>query len=273
MARPLRLEVEDGVYHLTARGNERRPIYRDSADCERFLEILGGTIERFGWRCLCYCLMTNHYHLLVRTPAPNLSRGMRDLNGLYAQAFNRRHGRVGHLFQGRFRAVLIERDEHLLAAVAYIVRNPVRAEICPRPDQWHWSSHAAVMGARRPAWLAIDELLGYFGSHRSTARESYRELVERDAGKDPSYDGRVIDGSDEFVLEHLHGATVSVEIPAGHRRPPQPPLERLLTGTTLDAITAAYEHGYTMPAIARHLGVHPSTISRRLKSGRAQIKT
>ena len=101
VTRPLRLQVADGVYHLTARGNERKAIYRDAADRMRFLEILRDTLERLHWRCLGYCLMTNHYYLLVRTLDPNLSRGMRDLNGVYAQGFNRRYGRDGHLFQGR----------------------------------------------------------------------------------------------------------------------------------------------------------------------------
>ena len=124
MARPPRLQVADGIYHLTARGNERRALYRDAADRERFLEILAETLERCNWHCLSYCLMSNHYHLLVRTLEPTLSRGMRDLNGMYAQCCNRRHGRDGHLMQGRYRALLIGSEEHLLAAVAYIVRDP-----------------------------------------------------------------------------------------------------------------------------------------------------
>ncbi|MGH3109503.1 MAG: REP-associated tyrosine transposase [Gaiellaceae bacterium] len=170
MARPLRLEVEDGIYHLTARGNERKAIYRDDGDRGRFLEILAGALERFDWRCLAYCLMTNHYHLLVRTPKPNLARGMRDLNGIYAQAFNRRYGRDGHLFQGRYRAVLIESDEHLLTALAYVVRNPVRAGLCSNPREWRWSSHRAALGERPPGILAIEELLRHFAPVRVSAR-------------------------------------------------------------------------------------------------------
>lgn len=275
MARPLRLEVAGGVYHLTARGNERKSIYRDTADRHRFLEILAATLQRFSWRCLSYCLMTNHYHLLVTTLQPNLSRGMRDLNGLYAQWFNRRHGRDGHLFQGRYRAILIERDEHLLAAVAYLVRNPVRAGICQAPGEWPWSSHLVLLGQRPPGFLAADELLHYLAPERQTARDLYRALTEEEgADQGVSYRERVIEGSEDFVRGHLMGIERSPEIPAAHLRPTGPPLAEILADASDDnAIAAAYQGGYTMPVIARHLGLHPSTISRRLSRHRAQIKT
>jgi len=225
VTRPLRLQVADGVYLVTARGNERKSIYRDAADRERFLEILAETLERLSWRCLSYCLMSNHYHLLVRTPEPNLSRGMRDLNGVYAQWFNRRHRRDGHLFQGRY--------------------------------------------------LAVDELLSQLAPTRTSALERYRDLTERsDADQGVSYDGRVIDGSDDFFRLHLVAVRGSPEIAAAHLRPPRPPLRQILADASdSDAIVAAYAHGYSMPAIAQQLGLHPSTISRRLTRRRAQIKT
>ena len=258
MARPLRLEVEDGIYHVTARGNERKAIYRGAADREHFLEILRGTLERFSWRCLSYCLMTNHYHLLVRTPHPSLARGMRDLNGIYAQAFNRRHGRCGHLFQGRYRAVLIEADEHLLTAVAYIVRNPVRAGVCASPGDWRWSSHAAALGERPPGVLARDDLLRYLATTGGSACELYRGLTEHgDHEGLASYDEGVIDGSAEFTLMHLDGVRPLHDIPSAHTRPLRPALERVLADGGVEAIAAAYEHGYTMPAIARSLGPTP----------------
>ena len=271
MARPLRLQVADGIYHLTARGNERRSIYRDAADRQRFLEILEEALERFAWRCLSYCLMSNHYHLLVRTAQPNLSRGMRDLNGVYAQAFNRRHGRDGHLFQGRYRAILIESDEHLLAAVSYVVRNPVRAGLCATPGEWRWSSHQAVVGQRPPSFLALDELLSYFAPTRERARELYRALTNED--RDSHCEG-VIEGGDDFVRLQLAGVDGSSEIPRAHLRAPRPALEEILRPPVdTEAVAAAYECGYTMPAIAQHLGLHPSTVSRRLSRHRAQIKT
>jgi REP element-mobilizing transposase RayT len=275
VARPLRLQVADGIYHVTARGNERKSIYRDATDRQRCLEILAAAHERFRWRCLSYCLMSNHYHLLVRTLEPNLSRGMRDLNGVYAQFFNRRHERVGHLFQGRYRAILIEGDEHLLAVVAYIVRNPVRAGMCETLGEWPWSSHGAALGDRPPGLLALGELLGYFAPKPESARERYRELTESTAWDDPAArsDGVVV-GSDEFVRRQLRGVDPCTEIPARHRRPPAPPLPDIFSDCDgSDAIARAYEHGYTMPAIARHLGLHPSTVSRRLARRSAQIKT
>lgn len=133
MARPPRLEIANGIYHVVARGNERAAIFWDDTDRGRFLELLAHVVHRYQWRVLAYCLMGNHYHLLVQTPEPNFARGMRQLNGVYAQRFNRRHGRVGHLLQGRYGARLVQEDGHLLAAVRYIVRNPVRAGLAGAP--------------------------------------------------------------------------------------------------------------------------------------------
>jgi putative transposase len=277
VARPLRLEIPDGVYHVFARGNERRAIYRDDSDRERFLEVVSRACERFGWRVLSYCLMTNHYHLLVRTPDANLARGMRDLNGVYAQRFNRRHGRDGHLFQGRYGALLVERGGHLLASVAYIVRNPVRAGLCASPREWRWSSQRAALGERPPGILVLDELLGYFGSERASARRRYRELTE--SGGEPNAgallpDG-VVYGTDEYVRAQLARLepTESAEIPSAHLRPPRRSLTALLVDSRPETLEAAYAHGYTMPQIARQLGLHPSTISRRLARRRAEVKT
>ena len=173
MARPLRIELADGVYHITTRGNERKAIYRDDADRETFLATLDETRSRFGWLILCYCLMGNHYHLLARTPRPNLARGMGHLNGVYAKRFNRRHRRVGHLFQARYHAVLVQQDEHLLATVGYIVNNPVRAHIVATCEQWRWSSHRATLGKRPPGLLDLDALLRHFDERdRSRARHA-----------------------------------------------------------------------------------------------------
>jgi REP element-mobilizing transposase RayT len=135
MARPLRLEFAGALYHVTARGNERRSIFLGDADGDRaaFLGILGETCDRFNWICHAYCLMTNHYHLLLETPDANLSKGMRQLNGVYTQYVNRAHGRVGHLFEGRFKAILVERERYLLELARYVVLNPVRAGMVGTP--------------------------------------------------------------------------------------------------------------------------------------------
>src|SRR5213083_1354984 len=136
MTRPLRIPLADGVYHVFARGNAKQEIFLDDRDRHLFLDLVAQSLRRFSWRCLAYCLMPNHYHLVIRTSAPNLSPGMRQINGVYAQRFNRRHDRVGHVFQGRFGATLIQEDEHLLEAIRYVVLNPLRAGLARSADEW-----------------------------------------------------------------------------------------------------------------------------------------
>jgi REP element-mobilizing transposase RayT len=167
VSRPLRLDRADAIHHATARGNAREALYRDATDRVRWRDVLAETAERFSWLVLAYCQMGNHYHLLVETPRPTLSRGMRHLNGVYAQRFNARHGRVGHVFQARFHARLVERDEHLLAVAAYIPTNPVRARLCSTPVSWRWSSYRATIGLEPPGFLAVERLLSFFGAPAS----------------------------------------------------------------------------------------------------------
>ncbi len=141
MARPLRIEYPGALYHITARGNRKADIYLRSSDRYKFLEILEKTVGRYNWICHGYCLMNNHYHLLIETPDANLSKGMRQLNGIYTQYFNRVHDSVGHLFQGRFKSILVEKESYLLELCRYIVCNPVRANLCREPKDWKWSSY------------------------------------------------------------------------------------------------------------------------------------
>jgi REP element-mobilizing transposase RayT len=136
MARPLRLEFADALYHVTSRGNERRPIFRTIRDRQQFLLFLGIAVKRFGWSLTAWTLMTNHYHLVMQTPDPNLSKGMHWLNSRYANWFNRTHGRCGHLFQGRFKALLVDREAYFAEVLRYVVLNPVRANLCARPEEY-----------------------------------------------------------------------------------------------------------------------------------------
>jgi len=176
--RPLRLQLAGGLYHIGARGNRRQQIFSDETDYRRFLEILAAVIERFQWRCHAYCLMTNHFHLVIETPEPNISEGMQLLNGTYAQWFNLRYGYQGHLFQGRFFSELIESAYHLLELSRYVVLNPVRAGLCSDPGGWPWSSYRAFVGeVRRAAFLTVDWVLGQFGREPSRARETFRRFV------------------------------------------------------------------------------------------------
>ena len=265
MSRPPRIEIPDGVYHIVARGNERKTIYRDDVDHARFLETLRGTADRHGWRVLAYCLMSNHYHQLLSTPNANLARGMRDLNGGYAQAFNRRHGRDGHLFQGRYKAVLVQADEHMLAAVRYIIRNPVRAGVTEHVEQWPWTSHAATIGRTPPGFLAIDQLLSHFAANRATARRRYLELLDSEPDP-PAPEHPIIAGDTTFVATQLQRIRPSPEHPRKQITPVPLSLDELLsTSSNASAIVRAHQTGYSMRQIATHLHCGVTTIHRRIR--------
>lgn len=203
MARPLRLEFPNAIYHVTARGNARTDIFLDDEDRELFLACLGDAVTRFGWLCHAYCLMGNHYHLMIETPEGNLSQGMRHLNGVYTQRFNRRHGRVGHVFQGRFKAIVVDRDSYLLQLCRYVVRNPIRAGLVKKIERYAWSSFPATMGlAVCPAWLATDWVLGQFAKTRAVARRRYAQFVAEGGSQQSPWlavRGQALLGSEVFV--------------------------------------------------------------------------
>jgi putative transposase len=227
MSRPLRLEYAGAFWHVTARGNERREIFRDDDDRLEFLRVLGRAVTLFRWRLHAYVLMGNHYHLLVETPEPTLSCGMRQLNGLYTQGFNRRHRRVGHLFQGRFKAILVEKEAHLLELARYVVLNPVRASVARSAAAWPWSSYRATAGIEKaPPWLEIRTTLNAFGVARARAVAKYREFVSE--GKGGAYDpweaveGQIYLGGEAFrreIAARLERVAISAEIPIAQRKP------------------------------------------------------
>lgn len=178
MPRQPRVQFEGAIYHLTARGNRRQAIFVDERDRELFLQFLTRVVRRFGWRCHAYCLMTNHYHLLVETPQPNLSVGMHLLNSTYAHRFNWRHGFTGHLFEARFHSVLVERESHFLELLRYIPLNPVRAGLSPTAGDWRWSSYAAATGrATPPPFLTLERILWEFGPGRRRAEFELEHFV------------------------------------------------------------------------------------------------
>lgn len=268
MSRPLRVEMAGGVYHVTSRGDGREDIFLDDDDRQQFLAVLRHAIDRFGWRCLAYCLMTNHYHLLLETPAPNLARGMRQLNGIYTQRFNRRYGRVGHVFQGRYKALVVQKDRHLLELCRYVVLNPVRAGMVKRVQDWPWSSYRATAGQKAtPEWLATDWLLRQFAGSRRQAIALYRRFVTAGSEVHPWRDliGQIYYGDESFVQQVAQGTT-SGEVPRRQRHPLRLTLATLVPTGTPEEIGRAYrEHGYQLMEIARHLGVHYATVSRRLR--------
>jgi putative transposase len=178
MSRLLRIEFAGVLYHVTARGNERHDIFFTDGDRHAFLETLEKVGRRFEWICHAYCLMSNHYHLLIETPQANLSRGMRHLNGVYTQCINRTHGRVGHLFQGRFKGILVQKEAYLLELARYIVLNPVRAGMVEEPKDWIWSSYRSTVGVtEKSAFLTTDGLLSAFGRNRQSAITAFRRFV------------------------------------------------------------------------------------------------
>jgi REP element-mobilizing transposase RayT len=263
------LEFPGAVYHLTSRGNARQKIFFSDADRELFLDTLAHVISRYGWICHAYCLMANHYHLLVETPKPNLSRGMRQLNGIFTQSFNGRHKRVGHLFQGRFKAILVEKDAYLLELSRYIVLNPIRVKGDIRMEAWKWSSYRATAGLTPvPSFLSIDWLLGQFGKNRRAAQKRYREFVRDGIGNRPwdELKGQIYLGSDGFIQKHSAKDKELKEIPRAQRKAIKPTLEKIFAQGEDAGIAQAYrEHGYRLHQIAAHLGVHYATVSRKLK--------
>lgn len=179
MPRPLRPQEEDTLYHVTSRAVTRRALYRDVCDWTTFEDIISCVVARHRWSCLSYCLMTTHYHLVIRTDAADISAGMQLLNGSYGRTFNRRHGETGHVFEARFHAEVVESEEHLLETIRYVALNPVRAGACLRPEGWRWSSYAAAVGlAPAPGFLDLYAVLSLFSSDAELAQAELRSFVE-----------------------------------------------------------------------------------------------
>lgn len=176
------MEFAGALYHVTSRGDGREDIYLDETDRQLFYRVLSEVCKQFNWLIHAECQMTNHYHLLMETPEPNLAQGMRQLNGVYTQRFDRRHQRVGHVFQGRYKAIIVQKETYLLELARYIVLNPVRARMVRAAKNWPWSSYRPTAGlAEPPTWLTTDWILSAFGRQRRMAVERYREFVA--AGK------------------------------------------------------------------------------------------
>ena len=281
MARPLRIEYPGALYHVTARGNARQDIFLDDEDRRRFLGVLGHVVARFYLRLHAYCLMDNHFHLVVETPKANLSKAMRQLNGVYTQAFNRLHGRVGHVLQGRFKAIIVDRNNYLLELCRYVVLNPVRAKATRKADTYPWSSYQATSGlTSTPSFLTVDWLLSQFGRQRAAAQRKYRAFVAEGIGQPSAWEqvqGQVLLGSDRFVtrlVPALREKRALREIPRRQRFATRPTLGRLFPAHSRlsrvrrnEAIRLAHlEHGYTLSEIGNLVGLHYSTISRLVNS-------
>lgn len=274
MARPLRLEFAGALYHVTSRGDGREDIYLSDNDRIAWLETFAAVCSRFNWVCHAYCLMSNHYHLIVETPDANLSIGMRQLNGVYTQRFNRTHARVGHVFQGRFKAILVDRDGYLLELSRYVVLNPLRARMVRKLENYAWSSYLATCGqVSVPPWLHVDAILSQFGAQRARAIERYVEFVH-DGRNVPNVWGRlqgqVYLGSDAFlkrVQKLIEAKPTLSEVPKAQQRARAKELKDFAKKFPRDeAIARAYLSGHhTMASIAEHFRVHYTTVSRLVK--------
>jgi putative transposase len=279
MARPLRMQFPGGVYHVTARGNEQRLIFADDVDCHGFLRVLAAAVERYHIVCHAYCLMNNHYHLLLETPDANLSSAIRQLNGVYSQRFNRRHSRTGHLFGGRFHAVVIERDAHLREVARYIVLNPVRAGLVAEPGGWRWSSYRATVGeVAAPAFLITDWVLALSGVEgRMEAQNAYAAFIRaglEGTGEAPELtpSGPSMPGTHSNVGMSAcrSDGLKSREFPRTQRFAGRPPLSEVFSevSTLLDrnarCALAVRSFGYSLREVADFLALHYATVSRAL---------
>jgi putative transposase len=280
MARKPRLEFPGAIYHINHKGNHQEYIYRDDDDRKLFLTLLKTTIERMNWVCHAYCLMGNHYHLLIEIPEGILSRGMAWLNGVYTQKFNRKYGLTGHLFQGRFKSKPVEDNMQFLMAARYIVRNPVNANMVEKAGQWSWSSYRATVGEiKSPDYLFVDDILACLSTDRRKAQLYFQELVRMELKDNDDEIIRlfqeVYSGEREPVFQKRIRTILDMEnslgpVPRNQRIISRPELKELFNGneygdleTRNKIVIKAFKlFAYTQSEIAGHLELDKTTISK-----------
>lgn len=274
MTRPIRIEFSGALYHVSNRGCAQSSIVRNDADRKVFLATMGLVAERCRWLLHSFVLMHDHYHLIVETPKPNLSKGMRQLNGVYTQYFNRTHQLQGTLFQGRFKGILFEREDYLLALCRHVVLNPVRVGHSSSTDKYRWSSHRAMAGlVKTPDYLHTDSILGHFGARDRESQRKYRQYVRDGVNKASPLKQRsnqILLGGSDFRNEMralLNGELV-------RRGPKKITRRRSLNSIFKDVDTQAksarnqlirkahIDHTYTLQEIGNHLGIHYTTVSK-----------
>ena len=242
MPRQARTELPGGIHHVWQRGNNRRTIFVDDEDRQVFLRLLMTTARKCDWHCLGYCLLDNHFHLVLETPTANLGRGMRDLCSRYAQLFNERHETGGgHLFQARFGSKLVRTDEQFAQLLRYVAHNPVRAGLCSEPAEWPWSSHSAALAGRPHPLVSVARIGSLLGGPRDGHANAYAALF-----------------GPEGPLAHLPADVSPWDV--------RPTLAEIVTAPDLAAaVRRAKRHGYRVADVAAHLGVSEMTLWRRLK--------
>lgn len=276
MARSLRIQYPGAFLHIMSRGNARQDIFRTNEDRRSFLRLLNDVMQQFEWKCFAYALMDNHYHIFVQIKHENLSQGMRQLNGVYTQRFNKRHGSVGHVVQGRYKSCLVESDAYLLEVVRYIILNPVRAGISDTAGEWPWTSYKAINHDKCPVTISYDEIFGLFGDNRELAKIRFANFIQEGIDgciKLPSLKGNIL-GTEKFIETITKGEVLSDD--KGHVIE-----DRLVSRPTLNDIFGHNENDrtkrnelirfareickYPVHEIATYLKMNPSSISRILK--------
>ncbi len=295
MARPLRITFPGAFYHITSRGNDQKAVFKSKRDREKFLEYLEIATERYNARVHAFCLMGNHYHLLLETPSANLPQIMRHINGAYTTYFNIKRARSGHLFQGRYKAILVDKDTYAKELSRYIHLNPVRAHMVKAPQDYPWSSYNAYIGqCAPPEWLRRDFILAHFGKRRTTAQKNYRDFVQTLIGHEyesplTEATATLVLGSAEFVRSiknsYLGDRSASRDLPA---------LRRIYEGidmeTVLDLVQGAMgktlaqtrnaciylcrnHTGEKLSVIGRHFGISDAAVSQVCKRFKERIES
>jgi len=279
MSRPVRIEFPGAVYHITSKGAGGRTTFTSDADRKLFLNALAMVVERFGWLVHSYVLMNDHYHLAAETPDANLSKGMRQLNGVYTQSFNRAHDQIGPLFQGRFKSIVIEKQSYLLEVCRYVVSNPTRMKRARPADKYRWSSCRATAGdVSAPEWLYSEWILSNFGSNPVTSQKKYRQYISHCTGDTSplsSKSHQVLLGSPEFLkkMQPMLGNRSLAK-----KRPRKVGRRKSLTSlfSQIEGEPKSYrnaqickahlDYSYTLAEIGNHLGLHYTTVSKVVNS-------
>jgi putative transposase len=275
MARPLRIQFPGALYHITARGNAKQNIFLNKDDFSDFQKILCKVTKRYHLILHSYCLMHNHYHLLLETLEGNLSQGIRQLNGTYTQQFNKKYQRVGHLLQGRFKSILVEKENYLLELSCYIVLNPLRANLVEDLRDWHYSSYPQTIGvAKKIPCLFPDWILSQFGPDKKSARISYQDFVLSGIHKESplrKVKGQIFLGSEYFLAkmeQFMEQKEQLTEIPRKQLYATRPSLEKIFQTNDkreMKIYQANQKYGYTLKEIGQYLGLHYTTISKIIK--------
>ena len=284
MARPLRIEFPDALYHVTSRGNERRAIFRSDHDRRAFLGLLGTAARRFGWSVTAWVLMTNHFHLVIQTPEPNLSRGMQWLNGVYAGWFNARHRRSGHLLQGRFKSLLIDGQHYFAEVLRYVVLNPVRAKMVERPEDYRWSSYHVTAGDNAPDWFDLAAALAPFGGVDAAAQANYRAFVDDGMASSERLWDKVICGmylgSDPWVKRMramVESQPRSTDHPRFQRAVGRPAMPRIIAAVAeaadVSPSTLRATRGGSLRALAAWLGWNEGLLTLRSIAASLRVRS